>query len=381
MRIFIHTHYLEIDGTATALIGLLEHTDPARDTVDLFLNERRGALLAHVPQWVRVLPELPAYAHLERRVALAIARGHWAVAAARLWAKVVYACQRRRLGTGSPEMLYATVGRITSRVLPAPTRQEYDLAISWLSPHDTVLRHIRARRKVCWIHTDYSRVAADRSREEPVWLGFDKIVAISGDVERTFLRAFPAAAGRTVVRELDMPEAYIRRRADGPRPADMPAEAGTLTLLTTGRYSQQKHLDIIPRLWRLLRDSGVSTRWYVIAFGAGEEERKFMQARAEEGAEEGVVVLGKRDNPYPYFRHADCYVQPSRWEGKSIAVREAQLLHTPVIITAYPTAASQIQDGRDGWIVPMQPEAAAERMARILGHAVRQKPAFSEDNV
>ena len=52
-------------------------------------------------------------------------------------------------------------------------------------------------------------------------------------------------------------------------------------------------------------------------------------------------------------------MQPSRFEGKSITVREAQMLCKPVIITNYLTASSQIKDGVDGKIVPIDNEGCA----------------------
>ena len=79
-----------------------------------------------------------------------------------------------------------------------------------------------------------------------------------------------------------------------------------------------------------------------------------------------MVLLGKQDNPYPYINACDIYVQPSRYEGKSITVREAQILGKPVIVTNYPTAASQVQDGVDGVIVPMDVQQCADCMAMFI---------------
>lgn len=82
--------------------------------------------------------------------------------------------------------------------------------------------------------------------------------------------------------------------------------------------------------------------------------------------EKVVVILGKRDNPYPYMKACDIYIQPSRYEGKSVTVREAQMLYKPVIITDYPTAKSQIVEGRDGVIVPMDNEGCAKKIVEII---------------
>lgn len=87
---------------------------------------------------------------------------------------------------------------------------------------------------------------------------------------------------------------------------------------------------------------------------------------AEYGMEDRVVLLGKKENPYPYMMACDLYVQPSRYEGKCVAVREAQMLGKPVVITNYATSASQLEDGVDGVIVPMDNEGCADSIAALL---------------
>ena len=82
--------------------------------------------------------------------------------------------------------------------------------------------------------------------------------------------------------------------------------------------------------------------------------------------EERVILLGKKDNPYPYMAACDLYVQPSRYEGKCVSVIEAQILAKPVVITRYPTSASQLEDGVDGVIVPLDNQGCAEGIAELL---------------
>ena len=63
---------------------------------------------------------------------------------------------------------------------------------------------------------------------------------------------------------------------------------------------------------------------------------------------------------------SDIYVKASRYECKSVTVREAQVLCKPVIVTDYPTAKSQITDGTDGVIVPMENEACAMGIVNVI---------------
>ena len=66
-------------------------------------------------------------------------------------------------------------------------------------------------------------------------------------------------------------------------------------------------------------------------------------------------------------------MQPSRYEGKAVAVREAQMLGKPVVITDYETSSSQLIDGVDGVIVPMNSEGCAAGIVSLLEDKERMK--------
>lgn len=364
-RILIDMHYLEIGGAEAALIGLLRALDPSRVDVDLFLHARRGEMMRHVPAWVRVLPEIRSYAAIEAPAREAMRRGCFGVLFGRWLARRSFRryMRRNRPADGSAE--FAHVARHVLPWLPSLRRfGRYDLAVSFLAPHDYVLRKVDAARRVCWIHTDYSRVDVDTALELPVWSGYDSIVSISPEVTETFCRRFPSLRSRIVEIENIAPAAIIREGASAPRPADMPPAPGRTQLLTVGRYSYPKNLEGIPALCRGLVENGVDAEWYIIGYGS--DDSHIRRAIAREGMQERVRLLGKRDNPYPYIAACDWYVQPSRYEGKSVVVREAQILGRPVIVTAYPTAGAQVSDGVDGVIVPMERRACVEAMARAI---------------
>ena len=104
-------------------------------------------------------------------------------------------------------------------------------------------------------------------------------------------------------------------------------------------------------------------KWYIIGYG---DDTLIRQKIKDAGMENHVVILWKRDNPYPYIKACDIYVQPSRYEGKSVTVREAQMLCKPVVVTNYPTASSQIKNGVDGIIVPMDNDGCAKGLAKVI---------------
>lgn len=115
-----------------------------------------------------------------------------------------------------------------------------------------------------------------------------------------------------------------------------------------------------------IRERGMDITWYLIGFGRDEEliKRKI----AEANMQEYVKILGKKENPYPYIQACDVYIQPSRYEGKCVTVREAQMLGKPVIITNYETAKEQLESGVEGIIVPMQNQECADQIFDLLNN-------------
>lgn len=147
-----------------------------------------------------------------------------------------------------------------------------------------------------------------------------------------------------------------------------------MRLLSIGRFTHAKNYDNVPDIARrIVTDHGIDDlRWYIIGFGGDEQLIRRNIDRA--GMQEHVVLLGKKSNPYPYIKACDLYVQPSRYEGKSVTVREAQILCKPVVVTNYPTAHSQINDGVDGVIVPLDNEGCARGIASVMADsALRQR--------
>ena len=90
--------------------------------------------------------------------------------------------------------------------------------------------------------------------------------------------------------------------------------------------------------------------------------------------EKHFVLVGKQINPYPYIKACDIYVQPSRYEGKAVTVREAQILGKSVAITRFPTSSSQLEEGVDGIIIPNNAEGAAEGLAQFIAANNNKKP-------
>ena len=369
-RILIAMHYMELGGAESALLGLLQAHDPQKADIDLFLYDHVGELMQYIPNTVNLLPKVEAYSMLERPISELLRKGYWGVALGRILAKY-FAKQEKNNNKEKLDDIsaYYYIARYVNPFLPKINPSvEYDLAISFLQPHHYVLKKVRARKKLAWLHTDYSKVFVSQ-REEEVWSQYDYIAAISAEVGHSFVHRFPNLDSKILPIENILSSQFIRQRANE-REARL---SGTgIRLLTIGRYSYPKKLEDIPVMTAKLKRNFPDLKWYIIGYGNPDEENKIKANITKEGMQDCVILLGKKSNPYPYINACDVYVQPSRYEGKSITVREAQILCKPVIVTAYPTAPSQIQDGVDGVIVPLDIELCVDAMSSFLKNKEKQ---------
>lgn len=370
-KILIVSHFMHPGGVERSLLGLLYGMDHSRYDVSLFLFRHEGELLSQIPKEVTLLPELKAYAQLARPVTEVLCQGHFLLAVARVRGKLVARRYQKKHGGDCSQVELHESHRYTRKWMPLITSEtEYDLAISFLTPHYFVAEKVRAKQKAAWVHTDYLTVQVEDA-EEAMWDAYDRIVAVSPECEKAFVKRFPRLQEKTECVENLLPvELIYRQAADTSEYMDFldqsrSEQSGkTWVLLSIGRFCKAKNFDSIPELCRRIQEQGVQIIWYLIGYGS--DETLIRQKIREQHVEKSVILLGKKANPYPYLAACDWYVQPSRYEGKSVAVREAQALHKPVIITEYPTAESQLVNGYDGVIVPLETKACSQAMAEIL---------------
>lgn len=215
-RIIILMHYLELGGAEMALIGLLHTLDQAKVDVDLFVYSHQGPLMNYIPEWVNLLPEIGAYSVIERPMAEALKRGHFGVVAGRMMAKLKCAKFRKKHpAIGDDAAILQYVGDYVTPFLPAiKSDVEYDLCISFLTPHNIGRDKVKAKKRLAWIHTDYSTIDIDTERELPVWDAYDHVVSISDDVTREFVAKFPSLKSKIILIENILPQKFIRSRAD-----------------------------------------------------------------------------------------------------------------------------------------------------------------------
>ena len=377
-KILITVCSLEIGGIERSLIGLLDTFDYTQYDVDVLLFTQKGELLPFVSKECTLLPEIPQCASFLKPIKTVLLEGHVFLAAARVIAKqkVNREYAQRREKNYSDSMVFALLQSFWDCSLPLIPRlkTQYDAALSFMWPHHFVAYKVSAKKKFAWIHTDYSIAALDRKKDSEVWQQFDRIASVSDECGEAFKKVYPELSDKLITVENILPQGFVRAGAREFVPQDMPQENGVYRLLTVGRFSYPKAFDRAVRVSKILKERGVPFRWYFIGYGT--QEAQIPEWIRQADVADRCIVLGKKTNPYPYMAACDLYVQPSRYEGKAVTVREAQMLARPVLITDFQTAKSQVHEGLDAVIAPQEEQALADAIEKLLDDA-EKRAAFS----
>lgn len=362
-KVFVFSHAMEIGGAERALLGLLNCMDYSKYDVDLFLMRHSGELMELIPEDVNLLPPDRKYSSLAIPIINVVKNGEFDIAFGRITGKLNAEKFNKKMSYCNSEAALEYSHKCTQKYMPMMSDKEYDLAISFLTPHYFVSEKVRAKKKIAWIHTDYSYLNLDIASELKMWSAYDNIISISNDVTKAFLTKFPSLENKIILIENISSKVFIESQAEMFDVTDEMSNSD-IKLLSVGRFCEAKNFDNVPEIASIIKSKGIDFKWYIIGYGG--DEQLIRSKITEFNMEDTVIILGKKENPYPYMKVCDIYVQPSRYEGKAVTVCEALLLNKPVVITDYPTAHSQIKNGFDGIIVPLDNQGCANALAEIM---------------
>ncbi|CAG9613765.1 hypothetical protein BACCIP111899_02984 [Bacillus rhizoplanae] len=363
-KVLISIYDMEIGGVERSLINMLESFDFNKYDVDLLICNHTGDFMNLIPKQVNVLPEINEYTVFRKSIIQCIREGHYLASSVRILSKLVAGIKvkRKHLKEGSGYIQMQLVSKYASYFLPKH-KKKYDVAISYAWPHDIVANRIDANKKIAWIHTDYSTLEIDNKLDLNMWRKFDYIASISDECTNAFLMKYPSLENKIILIENITSPEFIQKMADDI--VDFDGEKDRVfNIVSVGRLSYAKGFDSAIKALRTLHDRGFNNmKWYVVGYGSEEEVLRELVVKLN--LEDNFVLLGKQINPYPYIKVCDLYVQPSRYEGKAVTVTEAKILGKPILITNYPTASSQLDDGLEGIICDSSIEGLVEGIENL----------------
>lgn len=349
-------------GAEKSLINLFNEMDLNNVQIDLLIFSKKGLFLNQVPDGIIILEVPEKVRLLYTKTELLQVRSVTSI-----YMNIIkYIC------TLTTRLLKKDVGQANqirwkyfySKIL-SPLSETYDVAVSYLEGEAMyfVADKVKASKKIAWFHNDYISKKFDSKLDMPIFKKFDAIVTISDECKKILCEAFPEIKEKFIMLPNIVSEKFIRQRAQEPISDLVQFTQGTFSFISVGRLNYQKGFDMALEAAKLLKDRGYKYIWYII--GEGEKEQELRAQIQKYQLEKEFILLGARDNPYPYIKHSDIFVQTSRFEGKSIVLDEAKILCATILVTNYPTVKDQILEG-EGKIVGMDPLSIANGLEELM---------------
>lgn len=244
--------------------------------------------------------------------------------------------------------------------------KSYDIAIAYGQGFSTyyVADKVSAAFKYSWLNNDYIKAGYDLTYDVPFYTHFNTIVVVSEENEKVFKKCYKSAGlnfPTIVIRDI-VDEVELFEKAN--LSVGVMKNQSVFTIATVGRLTPQKGLVLAIKACKILVNQGKNIVWYVV--GEGEERNGLQELIKKNGLVENFILLGLKDNPYPYVRQSDLYVQSSIYEGLCITLIEAKLLQKPIVTTNFPSAYGIIEQDKTGIICEMNADAIAKSIARFM---------------
>ncbi len=233
--------------------------------------------------------------------------------------------------------------------------KKYDVAISYLEKTSNYLcvDCIKAKKKIGWIHNDYNKLKLDKKFDSRYIEKLDYLVTVSENCRKVLETEFKEQRGKIKLIHNIVSTDIINKLSLENIKGDT-YKKDKINILSVGRLNYQKGFDMAIKACSNLIKNGYDVMWNVIGEG---EERKELQKVVDDNELKGVFnFLGVKKNPYKYIKSCDIYVQPSRFEGKSIAIDEAKILCKPIVVTNFTTVNDQVEHNINGIITEMNSE-------------------------
>jgi glycosyltransferase involved in cell wall biosynthesis len=142
-----------------------------------------------------------------------------------------------------------------------------------------------------------------------------------------------------------------------------------------GNFTQgtdHKGFDILLTAWAKVYDTLPAAHLTMVGGG----DRKVWERLARKlGCADSISFVGFVSDPDPFYKGASIFVLPSRHEGMSNALLEAQSWGIPAVVSDIPANCAVVEDGLNGKIVPVgDAQALATALLELLQHPeVRHK--------
>ena len=348
-KILIVSSSLTTGGLEKCLINLCDNFDYEKYEVDLYLFNEGRDLLEKLNKNVKLLPDSPYYADVYNRsfgdsVKRLLQKKKLGLALYRLGRFLRVRFGDRKFSVIDWECMKETMLKIDTK---------YDVAIGFEegSACYYVAECVNADVKIGWIHTDIKKISNNKKLDERAFEKLDSVITVSRNSLRSLQEEYPAYTQK--MQCVLLPTLLNYQEIDRLSQGETRMNPKEINLLSVGRLVELKGIHLCVPVCKRLLDEGYKVKWYVA--GEGPYRAEIEKEIENYGVKDSFILLGNCC-PYAYIRTADICVQPSSYEGYSVAVFEEKYLKKTVVVSNIPSNLEMITDKENGVIVERRVE-------------------------
>jgi len=298
-RLLFCAYYLDLGGIETALINLLKRLDYNKVEVTLLLEKKEGVFLDEVPNNVKI--------------------------------------EHYKLHEDKFVLLRKIKNRLKLIMWILKNKNRYDFAACFAtySIPGSILSRMASSNNAIWIHSNYYHVYHENKNEMKKFFldrkieKFKKLVFVSEESKEDFLKIFPNLKNKSLVLNNYIDDKLILKKQ---KEKIAFKKKNVFTLLFVGRLEERaKKLTRLIKVMEQLKNEKIICQLLVV--GDGPDSDFYKEIVKDKNLEKEIIFLGKKKNPYPYFKLCDLVVLTSDYEGFPVVCLESMILNKPFLTT------------------------------------------------
>jgi len=256
-------------------------------------------------------------------------------------------------------------------------KNKFDFAASFAtySNSSSFVARTASKNSALWGHADYLTLCKNNIEEmrrffqEKKYKRFRHIVFVSKEGKDSFVSVFPEMKEKMIVCNNLIDNKKIEELAN----EKLELEKEEIpTFLNVGRHDErQKKLSKLIDAATKLKEERY--KFKILFVGDGQDTHKYKQMVLDNNLEKQIIFLGRKQNPYPYFKISDCVILTSDYEGYPVVFLESMILNKPIITTK--VSDYEEIEGKYGYTTTKDVSDIYEKMKLFIekGYEIKQK--------
>ncbi len=236
-------------------------------------------------------------------------------------------------------------------------KNNYDIVIGFQEGQATrFISYFKNAKKIAWVRCDYSNMLkiGKIKPQHNLYAKVDQIVCVSNYTKNVFVNLLPETKDKTIALHNLIDKDYIIKKSIDLKDFDPLFKFEGFKIVSLGRIDPVQRFSYIPKIISEIKNKKIPFKWFVIGGGEGAEKELLLKNIKYYNVENELILLGEKNNPYPYIKNADLLVSTSLSEACPNVINEAKILHTPIVSTDFGSIYEFIENNVNGLISPIE---------------------------